>query len=1212
MPLCFEPAGDRAGSGAEFVARGDGYAVDLARGHAKIVVGPASDTERLAIGMRLAGASPLATAGVRNPMPGVTNYLIGSNPREWRTGVRSYAEVEYHDVYPGVDIVYYGNQRRLEYDFIVAPGASHKAIAMAFDDATAVRIDPTGDLVIATAAGNLVQHAPVIYQYKDGKREQVQGGYVRRTRNQFGFRVGKHDPHLPLVIDPVLSYATYLGGAREERAGGVAVDAQGNIYLTGLTGASNFPAAAAPDLTHGRDNWDAFVVKLNAAGDQLQYATYLGGSGYEEPSDIDVDPAGNAYVVGTTSSWDFPTLHAMQPSLRGFNDTFVAKLDATGAVVYSTYLGGKQDESSGGIAVDQLGRAYVTGATWSPDFPTVNAMQPSLGGHAAFRTTDGGRTWIGMSNGLRTNGVLTFAIHPGDTATVYAGTQSDGVFKSADGGATWAATSADLPPLPVNALGIAADGALYVANDASVYRSTDRGASWIDLQVWTAVSAVIVDPASGTVYIGLNTGYPGVFVSTDGGQTWNDTGLRDGVYSLAVSQSVVYAGTANGVFKNIGGSGWQPTGVADGYVPLANVTSISVNPNDAGQVYAGTQAGLFYTMSGGAEWTAVPAWSSAPVLSVSMAPSASSTVYVASAWGSGMTDDGGMTWRLAGAGTMTFCFVVDPVAPANVYAGTFVSSDVFVSRISADGSSLEYSTYLGGTSSESASDIAIDSAGAAYVVGTTQSTDFPTLNPFQGAAGGLMDVFVAKLSEAGSLTYATYLGGWGSDYSPRVAVDAAGQAHVVGVTFSQNFPVANAHQPSFGGGYSDVFVTTLNQAGSGLVYSTFLGGGDQEVDGSQSLGPAVAVGPSGETVVTGTTRSRNFPTRDAIQSAHAGGSTDAFVANFDSAGHLQYSTYLGGTGDDYGRRVAVDSTGSIVVVGATSSHDFPTRHALQSSNAGAEDVFVARIASVPPDTTAPTTTVVASGTPGSNGWYRSPVQITLTAADDAEGSGVGFIEYSVNEGVFQRYGTPFSIASQGTTVVRARATDAVGNVENPPATLTVTIDTDAPAITVSSPNAADYVHSDVLHLSFVAGDSVSGVARGNPTAMLDASAVANGQAIQLLGLSLGPHTLVVSASDQAGNVSVQTVQFRITATIDSLIAAVNAFTAQGQIDADTARSLLSKLSRARQSLNEGKLSSARSKLLDFREEVSQKSGRSIAAGAAHVLLADVDYVLSAI
>src|SRR5215471_8661704 len=185
-----------------------------------------------------------------------------------------------------------------------------------------------------------------------------------------------------------------------------------------------------------------------------------------------------------------------------------------------------------------------------------------------------------------------------------------------------------------------------------------------------------------------------------------------------------------------------------------------------------------------------------------------------------------------------------------------------------------------------------------------------------------MDVFVSKLSGTGDLVYSTYLAGSESDHMPRIAVDAAGQAHVVGLTLSSDFPVANAYQPALSG-QLDVFVTTLNAAGNGLVFSTYLGGSDLDVDSSQSLGPDVAIGPSGETIVTGTTRSRDFPTRDAAQPTFAGGATDAFVARYDSIGRISFSTYLGGTADDFGRRVIVDSTGAAFVVGATTSVDFP-------------------------------------------------------------------------------------------------------------------------------------------------------------------------------------------------------------------------------------------------------------------------------------------------
>jgi FIMAH domain-containing protein/beta-propeller repeat-containing protein len=602
-----------------------------------------------------------------------------------------------------------------------------------------------------------------------------------------------------------------------------------------------------------------------------------------------------------------------------------------------------------------------------------------------------------------------------------------------------------------------------------------------------------------------------------------------------------------------------------------------------------------------------PDFYGATVTNIAMGASASSTVYISTTFGSAATDDGGISWRQAGPGNTSTCFAVDPLVPTIVYSGASMSPDVFVSRISADGSSLEYSTYLGGTGSDSGSDIAVDPTGAAYIVGITQSEDFPVLNAFQSTAGGLMDVFVAKLSEFGTLAYSTYLAGNLSDYNPRVAVDAFGQAHVVGITLSANFLTAHAYQPSIGGGYGDVFLTTLNAAGTGLVYSTFLGGNDQEVD---MFGAGVATTPSGDTVVTGTTRSQNFPTRDAVQPV-LGGGADAFVARFDSTGGLRYSTFLGGSGDDFGRQVAVDPTGSVVVVGSTASTDFPTRLALQPANAGAQDIFIARIddGSAPVDTTAPSTSVAISGTSGSNGWYRSAVQITLAAADNAGGSGVAFVEYSVNNGAYQRYVQPVSIANEGSTIIRARATDRAGNVENPSLT-TVRIDSAAPTITITSPAGGDYLHSNVLHLSFAAVDGVSGLAGGSPSATFDGSPVPNGQDIQLLDVSLGSHALIVSASDSAGNATTQTIAIRVTATIDSLIGAVNVFAARGQITARIARNLLSKLSDAKTALQGGKVAAARSKLLDFRSDVVSHNGTEIAADAARVLITDVDDVLA--
>jgi hypothetical protein len=1201
LPLRFEPTPGRGVADSEFIARGAGYSLAVAKGEARL--------DKLT--MRLVGASGTAAGRGRGLLPGITNYLIGNDPRRWRKSVRSYAEVEYRGVYAGVDVIYYGNQQELEFDFIVAPGASYRAIALSFEGSTSLKIDGTGNLLVSTAAGTLVQHAPVIYQNRSGGRSTVDGAYVLRHDGTVGFHVPSYDPSLPLVIDPVLTYSTYLGASREERAGGIGFDAQGNMYVAGTTGSQEFPITGSPADVHGRENWDAFVLKLNPTGEQFLYATYVGGSGYEQPAGLAVDEAGNAYVAGQTDSWDFPTLNAIQSARRGISDGFVTKLDSNGAVVYSTYLGGNNEDRVSGIAVDALGRTHVTGSTISGDFPTANALQPSLGGHPAFRTTDGGHTWAGIGTGLLATSVRSFTIDPANSGTVYAGTYSDGVFKSTDGGSTWTATGTDFPPYPVNGMAVDSRGAVFGATDAGLFRSLDGGASWALLPLWMPVSALAIDSASQTLYAGAPDWYPrGVFSSVDAGETWTDTGLPFGtpVTSLAVSQSVIYAGTSNGVLKNAGG-GWEP---ASADINEA-VTSVAVDPVNPNVVYAGTNSALFLTTSGGTLWSSTLPY---PVYNVVVAPSNPSIVYVATWYGSGMTENGGLSapvwgidWQATGpANTNLGVFAIDPLDPRRVYGGGTVSWDSFVSRISADGSHLEYSTFIGGSSSESETDIALDPSGAAYVAGTTQSSDFPVLNPFQANAGGLMDVFVAKISEAGSLVYSTYLGGWGSDYSPRIAVDGSGQAHVVGITLSANFPTANAFQPVHGGGFYDVFVTTLNAAGKALVYSTYLGGNDQEL-WSQTGGPAIAIGPSGDAFVTGSTASRNFPARDAIQSTYGGGLSDAFVANFDTSGGLVYSTYFGGSGADYGARVAVDAEGEVAIAGATSSTDFWTHHAIQRANAGAEDVFIARIGrgAPPADATPPSTSVRLSGTAGLDGWFKSSLTVTLDAADDEDGTGVASVEYSVNGGTWQRYAGPFVVATQGATSLRARSTDRAGNAESPGAASTFRIDSIAPAITLSSPASVEYLHTASVQASFAGTDAMSGLS--SVAAMLDGVAVANGQTIELLTLALGTHILTVSASDRAGNTASWGVGFTVVATIDTLIHAVNSFIAKEQIDAPSGRGLLAKLNDAKQALGRGNLNAARSKLTEFRNQLSAQRGHGIATAVAELLITDADYVI---
>jgi len=339
-------------------------------------------------------------------LPGKSNYFIGNDPKKWRTNVPNYAKVKYENVYPGVDLVYYGNQRQLEYDFVVQPGADPKPIKLGFTgdvkrkQAAALRVDGNGDLVVGTNGGEVIFHKPLVYQPgarheprtknqerrakneepRTTKKEVIDGNYVLKE-SQVTFEIARYDKTRPLVIDPALVYSTYLGGSSFDLGQVIAVDASGNAYVTGQTGSTDFPATAgAFRTTFSGGNNDAFVSKLNAAGSALLYSTYLGGRNDDFGYGIAVDASGNAYVAGLTYSSDFPTTPGAFQTIYagGSNVAFVSKLNAAGsALLYSTYLG---SGFATGIAVNSSGNAYVTGEA-GPNFPTTaGAFQATSGG----------------------------------------------------------------------------------------------------------------------------------------------------------------------------------------------------------------------------------------------------------------------------------------------------------------------------------------------------------------------------------------------------------------------------------------------------------------------------------------------------------------------------------------------------------------------------------------------------------------------------------------------------------------------------------------------------------------------------------------------------------------------------------------------------------------------------------------------------------------
>ncbi len=330
--------------------------------------------------MTFEGANPWAEVTGEQELEGKVNYFRGSDAAKWQTDVPTYGAVRYRGIYEGIDLLYYGNERReMEYDFQVAPGADASQISFRVDGAESLVVDAAGDLVMATPAGEMRQHKPTVYQEEDGTRREIESSFALEPDGLVRFAVGQYDKSAPLIIDPVLIYSTYLGGSAGDTGIGITVDSAGNAYVTGRTLSTNLPRANALQNTIS-GGIDVFVTKLNASGSALVYSTYLGGNANDGGNKIAVDSAGNAYVTGYTASTNFPTANAFKNTFGGgSDDIFLAKLNAAGsALVYSTYLGGSLGDAGYGIAVDAAGNAYVTGTTLSSNFQTANAFQSTL------------------------------------------------------------------------------------------------------------------------------------------------------------------------------------------------------------------------------------------------------------------------------------------------------------------------------------------------------------------------------------------------------------------------------------------------------------------------------------------------------------------------------------------------------------------------------------------------------------------------------------------------------------------------------------------------------------------------------------------------------------------------------------------------------------------------------------------------------------------
>ena len=755
--------------------------------------------------MRLVGANPNAKITPSEELAGKSNYFIGSDPQQWQTNIPNYARVEYRDVYPGVDLVYYGNEGSLEYDFVVAPGADPSTIIFSVEAVRGrsetgnwkletgdsalearssrptslqskiqnpkskidgrLRLDSNSDLLVVMDGGEVRFRKPVVYQEQltvDSRqstvpkgvanqatissdrqssinRQFLDGHYVLSGLNQVRFEVASYDHSQPLIIDPTLTYSTYLGGSESDVGYGIAVDGSGSAYIAGQTCSANFPTQG-PEQSSNAGNCDAFVTKMNPTGSALVYSTYLGGSEGDSAVGIAIDSSGNAYVTGFTNSMDFPTTKgSFQPAYGGGDtDTFITKLDPTGStLVYSTYLGGSGADAAYGIAVDSSGDAYVAGSTASGDFPvTTGAFQTTLNGAAnAFVTelnpSGSGLVFSTYLGGSETDAAYSVALDSQGAAFVTGATDSgdfplQGLIQAAFEGC---------PKPPAPAFPCDAFVTKIQPGGSSLVYSTYLGGTGADAGYGIAVDSV------GNAY-------------AVGWTASSDFPVTAGAFQAAL------AGTANAFVSKL-----NPLGSALAYSTylggngVDEAFAVAVDINSIAHVTGGTTSSNFPTV-------------------------------------------GALQPNLNG-----------PLA---------FPGDAFVTKVDSSGGGLVYSSFLGGGDQDVGNGIAVDSASAVYVTGATSSTDFPTTpNAFQTVQAGLGDAFVTKLTNLAapvaivsprSLNYSSQ--GLSLPSPPQtVTITNSGDANL---TISQIIEAGGFYQPPTGGlvDMTDWQVSTDNCTGA--------------------------------------------------------------------------------------------------------------------------------------------------------------------------------------------------------------------------------------------------------------------------------------------------------------------------------------------------------------------------------------------------------------
>lgn len=863
LPLVFERNDGQLDPAVRFLARGAGYQVFFTDDGATWALQTADPAAAEVVRMRLIGAR--AAAGVTGvaPQPARAHYFSGRRRAAWRTNVPTFGRVHHSQVYRGIDLHYYGREGALEYDFVVAPGVDPAVISLGFEGARRMTIDGAGDLVLETRGGRLVQRRPVAYQQVSGERRIVESRYVLAEGRTVGFAFGDYDRSLPLVIDPVIAYSTFLGGtggAYGDQSYGVATDAADNIYITGKAGSTIFPAGGQPAGVA------AFVVKMTPDG-ALAWVTVVNGNGSDSGEGIAVDSSGHVVVAGYTDSTNFPLVNPVHGD-RGGRDAFALKLDPSGLIVYSTYLGGSSSFDYGeAAAVDPQGNAYVTGTTRSSNFPVLNAQKATIGGQDAFvvKLDPAGNQLYGTFLG-GSGSEVGESITVDDTGSFYV---------------TGWTSSSNFP----RAQSTVSNGG---GEDVFVTQYAPDGSSFVYSR-----------------FLGGNANERALAITLDG---------EGGVYVGGVTDSTNFPSA-------LPIQGDQPG--TDGFLTRLAVGGVVT----------------FSTYLGGSDWERVL----------------------------GLSVRNGLVFATGQTFSPDFP-ALNAVQPGK--AGDATTADAFVTAVDVPLSTLAWSTYLGGAASEEGRGVAALPGGNVFVVGWTESSDFPTVRPIQEARSNVGNLFITRIAPLGvdavSPAFVVMAGGdaltiTGQDFLAGASVLVGGVA-ASNVAVLGGGTITATAPPLPAAGTVDVTVTNPD-GGSGTLYRALVvlsgtgpvadAGADQSVE---------AAGPAGAQVVLDAT------------------------ASFDPDNEPMTFEWR-------------DAGGNLVASGALASATLPigvhtiTLTVSDGHSAPGTDSVVVNVL----DTTAPVITVV-SPNGGNKIFTGTPTYIEWTASDGASGLSTFDVYLSTNGG----------------------------------------------------------------------------------------------------------------------------------------------------------------------------------------------------------------------